>query len=43
MPKVNKGDGFTTFVFSGTEIREKTEKELKDELKKELAKDKAVT
>jgi hypothetical protein len=38
MPKVNRKDGFTTFVFSSTEIRDKTEAELKAEMKKELAK-----
>ena len=40
--KAEKNDGFTTFVFTSTDIQEKTVDELKDELQKELAKDKAV-
>lgn len=38
MPKVTKSDGFTTFVFSSTEISDKTEQELKAEMKAELSK-----
>jgi hypothetical protein len=38
MPKVTKSDGFTTFVFSSTEISDKTEEELKAEMKEELSK-----
>ena len=43
MPKVNKSDGFTTFVFSSTEIRDKSEEELKAELKKELVETRKAT
>ena len=32
MVKVNKSDGFTTFVFSSADIRTKSEDELKEEM-----------
>ena len=37
MTKVTKSEGITTFVFSSADIRDKTEQELKDEIKKEFA------
>ena len=36
--KTEKNDGFTTFVFTSTDIQEKTEDELKAEMKAELSK-----
>ena len=36
MVKVNKSDGFTTFVFSSADIRTKSEDELKEEMSEGL-------
>jgi len=36
MVKVNKSDGFTTFVISSDDIRNKSEDEIKEEMKKGL-------
>ena len=36
MVKVNKSDGFTTFVISSDDIRNKSEDEIKEEMKNGL-------